>query len=421
MEILNSAANKRTVLIVSCGEPEIERLAELVETEYRVVMINGKDRNFGEIRAAAGSISAAIVGAGSAAADDYALFRWLRSDSIANAVPLLIYCTDDASMQLAEGCLERGAIDVIMPPLNRALVMQRIRNGLRIKDSTTFYEIERMLRELPSNIFLKDAEGKYVFATHYWHHLDHGDDPDWTIRGKTDLEIRKDRENAIKAMEADKKILETGIGTDYVIEINADGVQEFMNIIKQPVRDEEGNITGIIALINDVTEQELLRMSLEKKALQDELTGVGNRRGFDQFLEGLASGALYPISIISADCNELKAVNDTYGHLVGDEYIRMSALLFRTVLPENTRIFRTGGDEFVIILPQVGREQAAALVARLKEEEKHFSLRGRNISISYGVSCMEHTDLQFQRYLDAADQEMYTNKKKHKQHLRAGR
>ena len=72
--------------------------------------------------------------------------------------------------------------------------------------------VERILRELPSNIMFKDTECRYVFCTHYWRHIKIGDDPNWTIRGKTDLEVRKDTENARMAYEQDKRILATGKG-----------------------------------------------------------------------------------------------------------------------------------------------------------------------------------------------------------------
>ena len=67
---------------------------------------------------------------------------------------------------------------------------------------------------------MKDAEGKYIFATHYWHHIHGRNEIGWTIRGKTDIEIRKDKSNALKAFETDKKIIETGKGMTYTIEVN---------------------------------------------------------------------------------------------------------------------------------------------------------------------------------------------------------
>lgn len=139
----------------------------------------------------------------------------------------------------------------------------------RAEEALTLEQVERMLKELPSCIFLKDKEGRYVFSTQYWDHLDTQGDPNWTIRGKTDLDIRKDKENAKKAMEADKHILETGEGADYIIEEDHDGEKEFLQLIKRPVYDEDGNIDGIISLINNVTEYQLLKIELEKQLKTD--------------------------------------------------------------------------------------------------------------------------------------------------------
>ena len=75
------------------------------------------------------------------------------------------------------------------------------------ENSLTFEELEDILSKLPSNIYLKVAVGKYIFATHYWHHLDHGNNENWTICGKTDYEIRKNKENALLSMEKDKEII----------------------------------------------------------------------------------------------------------------------------------------------------------------------------------------------------------------------
>lgn len=66
--------------------------------------------------------------------------------------------------------------------------------------------LEDILKNVPSNIFFKDVECRYIFATHYWRHLDIDEqDENWDIKGKTDLEIRKDKENAMYAYEMDKK------------------------------------------------------------------------------------------------------------------------------------------------------------------------------------------------------------------------
>lgn len=77
---------------------------------------------------------------------------------------------------------------------------------------TNLAAFEKIIKALPSCVYYKDTEGKYVFATHHWAHIEHPDDPNWSIKGKTDLDIRKNKENALLAMEQDRHILETGEG-----------------------------------------------------------------------------------------------------------------------------------------------------------------------------------------------------------------
>lgn len=400
--------------MVSDGVNDLSGLSKMLEKKYRIAYLGSSSVDYTKAKNEAGVISAAIICVSDASKRDYALFKWLETDSMLKAVPLLIYCGSENELKMAKGCLERGAVDIIAPPLIEDIIVNRIENAIRLKDSATFYEIERMLKELPSNIYLKDAEGRYIFATHYWHHLDHSTDPGWTIRGKTDIEIRKDKENAIKAMESDMELLRTGKGTSYVIEINTDGQREFFELIKEPVRDDNGKVTGIIALINDVTEAELLRISLEEKALKDELTGVDNRHSFDKYTVGLESSRRYPISFISADCNDLKLINDTYGHPVGDEYLRIAAFLFKMVLPEESSIFRTGGDEFVMIIPETDEETAMGYVERLREEAQHYRIKDRNVSVAYGISCLDSNEMTIRECLAAADEKMYADKRMYK-------
>ncbi len=156
-------------------------------------------------------------------------------------------------------CFTYGISDFITPPCPWELLSQRIFNAIRAKDSATYYEIENMLKKLPDNIFLKDTEGKYVFSTHYWDHFVRSADPNWTIRGKTDLEIRKNKENAKKAHESDMEILTTGRGQHYIIQEEAGGKLDYLQLVKEPVTDSKGNIIGIIAQISNVTELEMLR------------------------------------------------------------------------------------------------------------------------------------------------------------------
>jgi len=409
MEILHDESGRRTILVALAQNDDADSFRAHLSRDFKTLPASSVNECLELLRERTASLSAIVIDIDMAMANDYAFLNTVTSNRLFDTIPVLIATLREPT-EADERCLEKGAVDFLMKPYTPALMKRRIMNAIRIKRSSTFYEIESILKQLPSNIFLKDAECRYVFATHYWHHLKMGDDPNWTIRGKTDLEIRKDRENAIKAMEADREILRTGKGTSYVIESNADGVQEFMELIKQPVFDEDGKVIGIIALINDVTETELLKRELEKYANTDELTGLGNRRAFDSAIATLSDPDKMPIAIIEADCDLLKVVNDTFGHPVGDEYIRMAATAFKTALPDKALAFRTGGDEFVAFLPNTTEEQAAEIMNSMQRYAELFKLHERPVSISCGAAAVSQPDDDPQQAISRADSAMYENK-----------
>ena len=194
-----------------------------------------------------------------------------------------------------------------------------------------------------------------------------------------------------------------------MIEINEDNQHEFLQIIKEPLFGDDGRIRGIIGLINNVTEQEESKRKLERLSYTDELTGVYNRTFFDNFIKNL-SADMFPLSIISADCDDLKTINDKYGHMVGDEYIRMSVTMMKPVIPENSVICRTGGDEFVIFMPRVTAETAQRFVSILNEMEDIFSIKEYKLSVSFGTSTAASIDDSIEEYIALSDAEMYRHK-----------
>ena len=313
------------------------------------------------------------------------------------AFPVLIL-TDEEHIGADEQYLGGVVVDCVMKPLRPAVLKNRLANAEQLVSSVSFTEFSRMLRSLPANIYLKDNHAR----------LNTENDPEWTIRGKTDLDIRKDKENAQKALNSDLDLIKTGKGTSYIIEEN-EGEQEFLQIIKEPLFYEDGRVRGIIALINIVTEQEQMRRKLRERYITDQLTRVYNRSYYTEYLAELDRFAPDPLSIIIADCDYLKRVNDTCGHLAGDEYIRSCAELLRFTLPKEALIFRTGGDEFAAFLPGTGAEEAERLIRRIRENAGKFSIEGIPLSVSVGCSTMTG-EKDLKRYIGMADHNMYEEK-----------
>ena len=327
------------------------------------------------------------------------------------AFPILIL-TDNDHIEKDEAFLGGVVVDCIEKPVRETVLKNRLSNAEQLVSSVSFTEFSRMLQSLPANIYLKDNRGRYVFSSQTWHHLNTDNDPNWTIRGKTDLDIRKDKENARKALESDLELVRTGIGKSYIIEGN-DGEQEFLQIIKEPLFYEDGRVRGIIALINIVTEQEQMRRKLRERYITDQLTRVYNRSYYTEYLAQIEFGAPDPLSIIIADCDHLKRVNDTCGHIAGDDYIRTCADVLRGCLPKEALIFRTGGDEFAAFLPGIGAEETERLVGRIREAQSKYSIDSNPLSVSLGHSTMTGGG-DLRRHLTEADQNMYADKQRKK-------
>jgi diguanylate cyclase (GGDEF)-like protein len=131
---------------------------------------------------------------------------------------------------------------------------------------------------------------------------------------------------------------------------------------------------GLVAMLFSATVK-LNRLTLmageqEASALarRDALTGLGNRRAFDEALERVVVGARRsdrPLTLVIADIDDFKSVNDTYGHLEGDRCLReVAAVIANTVRPSDA-CFRWGGDEFAVIMPSTDTAQAEAAVQRI--------------------------------------------------------
>ena len=310
-------------------------------------------------------------------------------------------------------CLDHGLYDLLTAETPGKLMLRRIRSAARAVDSISFHEIEKLLKTLPSNIFLKDTEGRYVFCTHYWHHLNHADDPNWSIRGKTDLEIRKDRGNALKAMEADRRILATGVGTDYVIEENSDGIREYLELIKRPVFDDNGKVTGIVALINDVTEKELLKLELEKRAQVDQLTELLNKSTTQELIEiRLTAGdkAGKKGALMMIDLDNFKMVNDSFGHETGDRVLAEVGRVIRNSFRGADVAGRVGGDEFMIFVQDVDAEEAAQLAERIGAQVGELP-NLPDVTLSIGIALFPTHGKTFAELYRAADAALYRSKK----------
>ena len=339
--------------------------------------------------------------------DDFVNFVNKRN-SYMFSLPILI-ATNEETMDEDSKLLRGPVLDVIFDQDCEEIIFSRINNAIRLSNSTNFDDFSNMLKVLPSLIYLKDRRGRYAFSSQHWHHL-----VTESIRGKTDYEIRKDKENARRAREADFEVVKTGKGKNYIIKEDDEEGVDYLQVIKEPLKNENGDVYGIIAIVNNVTNEELLKQQLREKSITDQLTGLYNRSYFDELTHWKGGKLDYPLTIISADCDGLKGINDEFGHSAGDQYICYAKDALKQALPADAFLFRMGGDEFLAILPDTDEEKADQIVEEINEMVKQFKNKDFVLKLSVGSYTVSCPDDSIETAIKLSDKEMYRIKKEHK-------
>ena len=154
-------------------------------------------------------------------------------------------------------------------------------------------------------------------------------------------------------------------------------------------------------------------------AYRDTLTGLWNRRYFEERLsEEISLGsrdAWRRFSLLALDINDLKRINDYEGHPAGDLVIKRTASFLRTRLREHDVLCRTGGDEFVVILRELGPTETAQLLARLRGELRAFNgRRPSTLSLALGAASFPEDGTSCRQLCLRADERMYEDKRRQK-------
>ena len=323
------------------------------------------------------------------------------------SLPVLIL-TNFELMDKDDKYLSNHVVGMISEGETKITVIQRIKNTIKFSNSASFDDFSRMLKALPSLIYLKDKDGRYAFCSQNWHHLEK---PDESIRGLTDFDIRKNKENARIARESDLKVIETGKGSTYMIKEEDEEGIDYLQIIKEPLKNKKGEVNGIIAIINNVTNEELLRQELRRKSITDQLTGIYNRVYFQELSDKYKSDVTIPLTVISVDCDGLKKINDKYGHVAGDKYICFTKDAIQDALPKNSYLFRMGGDEFIALIPGMKAYEAAKVVKEIVKNSEKYKTNMFKLSLSAGSYTINKKGISVESAMALSDKSMYKMKK----------
>jgi diguanylate cyclase (GGDEF)-like protein/PAS domain S-box-containing protein len=177
-----------------------------------------------------------------------------------------------------------------------------------------------------------------------------------------------------------------------------------------------GEISELQAAIRDVSDRKRLHQELERLAQQDSLTGLGNRRRFEQEVEAEMARSrrqLTPGALLLIDVDHFKSVNDSFGHLAGDEVLKGIARVLADRLRESDSLARLGGDEFAILLPDTGLREARLVAESLTRaiREGAETSDGAPVTASIGVALFDGDPrLDVHTVIAEADLAMYAAK-----------
>lgn len=203
----------------------------------------------------------------------------------------------------------------------------------------------------------------------------------------------------------------------------ASGALHWFEAHTRAVLDEDGGVSGTVSMIRDVSRRKTIEAELSRAASTDPLTGLANRRVFDAALAqrvdvGAQGGEAGCVAVF--DLDHFKAVNDRFGHDAGDHVLQSFARIARGVVREDDIVARLGGEEFGILFPGAGIEQAHQLSERLRATLAATRLRHGQavveLTVSAGIAAIDGIG-SAAAVLRAADRALYAAKAKGRDRL----
>lgn len=274
--------------------------------------------------------------------------------------------------------------------------------------------LETIINTIPDIIFYKDKQSRYLGGNKAFFEGFFGKKKSEVI-GKNDFELHQDKEVAKAFIERDQEILKNKEDKYTEINIlNKDDKILYLESVKTPLINEKGEAWGIVGVARDMTKRKELEDMLTQMSYTDKLTGLYNRAYFEEQINKLDDNEYYPLTLIMGDLNGLKAVNDNLGHLEGDKLLVEIAKVLKESCRKEDLVFRWGGDEFIILLPNSDYKLGKEICNRIQLNCKNTDKTPIPLSISLGVSTKINKQKDIDEILKEAEDMMYIEKLKTK-------
>ena len=288
--------------------------------------------------------------------------------------------------------------EIIEIPIKKRLLFSRIENLLNLRNlflSTQIYQKLTENNPVGVCILQKNKEVKYVNNAF----LEIVEKKKTNILNKNIEEIFSEN-NIEKYLDKDQE--------KSIIEIKLKDKKKWINIRSSEIMFKDTKLKILILI--DISEQKKSEKKIRYLSFHDQLTGLYNRNYFMEEIDRLDTKRKLPITIIMADINNLKLINDIFGHDKGDQLIKKTADIFNNNIRESDILARIGGDEFAILLPQTSLKAGKVIIERIKKSCSDSEIMNIKIRMAMGAASKKNINQEINDIFKAADDRMYQDK-----------
>lgn len=208
------------------------------------------------------------------------------------------------------------------------------------------------------------------------------------------LQSRLDGKRRIHGRDAHRPNTPANLSLESWCDMPRAGRRRYLAADASPIFNAQGGLSAVVETLRDLTEEKIAQVALEQLATRDGLTGLANRRCFDDTLHAEWTRALrqqQPLSLLMVDVDNFKAYNDAHGHLGGDECLKRVAKAVASEMRANDLVARYGGEEFAVILPNQSLKGAAIVAERIRSRVEQLQLPcrfapGKHVTVSIGAA-----------------------------------
>lgn len=331
-------------------------------------------------------------------------------------VPIIIVTALNRKEDLAQ-CFDAGADDFITKPINKIELRARVNSMLRIKQHYDLLQtslerqaalekekVEASLKEsenryaslasvVPVGIFRLDLDGHCLYVNDHWSYItgmsaDESEGLGWLngIHPEDRITVARQWYDATKIGTVPLSLECRFLGSkDNTIWVIGQSVLE---------RNEHGQMTGFVGTITDITERKEAQKNLLYNSLHDPLTSLANRTLLIKTLEvAIAKASVsesYQYAVLFLDLDRFKVINDSLGHLFGDQLLQNVAQKLQSYLKPTDLIARIGGDEFVILLEDIaGDEDVLQVVQKILHQfQTSTVINGQEVFITTSIGLV---------------------------------